>query len=512
MKVVTSEEMSKIDSLTIEKYGIPSLVLMERAALSVSKHLIDLGLNKLIILAGPGNNGGDGIAIGRILKNKNIDTKIYQLFSDDKLSNECKLQINIAEKFKIPIFKRYPTKKELSEADIILDAIFGTGLKRKIEGELEKLVKLINSLKKLVVAVDIPSGISSDTGEILGCAIKANITITFGLPKRGHFLFPGRDYTGKLFIEDIGFPRDLTESEELKVSLINREFVCSLIPARPFYSHKGTYGHVLVIAGSLGKTGAALMTAKACLRTGSGLVTMAIPESLNLVFQSQVLEEMLISLPCNSHTLSKESIPEILKFINEKADVVAFGPGVGINEDTEEILKSILKDSSCPVIIDADGITLLSRNRELLSKAKIKTIITPHPGELSRLIKISVKEIEKQRIEIAQKVAKELKTVVVLKGVPTVIADHNEITFINSTGNPGMATGGAGDVLTGIIASLIGQGLSPLNAAVLGVYLHGMAGDIGSIYKGCHGLIARDIIDNIPNAIKSLTDEIYRKY
>ncbi|MCX8034585.1 MAG: NAD(P)H-hydrate dehydratase [Thermodesulfovibrio sp.] len=506
MKVLTSEEMAKIDSLTIEKYGIPSLVLMEKAALSVSKHLIDLGVNKLIILAGPGNNGGDGIAVGRILKN--IDTKIYQLFSDDKLSNDCKLQIGIAEKFKIPIFKRYPTEKELSEADVILDAIFGTGLKRKIEGKLEKLVNLLNSLKKTVIAVDIPSGISSDTGEILGCAIKANSTVTFGLPKRGHFLFPGRDYTGKLCIEDIGFPEELTESEELKVSLISRKFVCSLIPSRPLYSHKGTYGHVLVIAGSVGKTGAAFMCAKSALRAGSGLVTMAMPSVLNVVFHSKVLEEMILPLPSNKKTLSKRAIDEIAEFINEKADVVAFGPGVGINEDTEEILKFLITNCPRPLVIDADGITLLVKNIKLLKKNKAETIITPHPGELSRMINLSVKEIERNRIEIAQKVANEMNTTIVLKGVPTIISDPLGNTFINTTGNPGMATGGSGDVLTGIISSFIGQGLNAFHASVLGVYIHGLSGDIASKYKGYHGLIAGDLIEHIPQAIKEITDEM----
>lgn len=505
MKVLTAKEMAEIDSLTIEKYGIPSLVLMERAALSVAKHVT---AKNLIILAGPGNNGGDGVAVGRILKNKNLNIKIFQLFTNEKLSNDCKKQLEIAEKYGVPILNRYPTEKELLEAEVIVDAIFGTGLKKKIEGDLAKLVNLVNSLSRTVVAVDIPSGVSSDSGEVLGTAVKAAITVTFGVPKRGHILFPGRDFVGKLFVEDIGFPKELTESEKLKVSLITKDFVRSLIPLKPLYSHKGTYGHVLVIAGSVGKTGAALMCAKSTLRTGSGLVTMAVPSSLKEVFQSRILEEMILPLPCNTQTLSKDAIKKIDEFINEKADVLAFGPGVGVNNDTEEILKFLLTHCHVPIVIDADGITLLSYIKDLLKNAKAKTVITPHPGELSRLIGVPVREIENNRIDIAQNVAKELNTIVVLKGVPTIISEPEGTTFINTTGNPGMATGGTGDVLTGIIASLIGQNLSPFYSSVLGVYIHGLSGDLAAKYRGNHGLIAGDLIDNLPQAIKELTDEM----
>lgn len=508
MKVVTSEEMAKIDKLTIEKYGIPSLVLMEKAALSVSKHIIDLGAKKLLILAGPGNNGGDGIAVGRILKNKEIDIKIFQLFNENKLSIDCKKQINIAEKFRIPIFKRYPTKKELSEADIILDAIFGTGLERKIEGELENFINILNSLNKKVVAVDLPSGISADTGEVLGTAVSAILTVTFGLPKRGHFLFPGRDYVGKLIIEDIGFPKALTESEALKINLIDRHLAHSLIPNRPLYSNKGTYGHVLVIAGSVGKTGAAMLCSRGALRTGAGLVTLAIPNVIKDVFQSKAMEEMIFPLPCNNLTLSKQAIKEIDLFIKEKADVVAFGPGIGINEDTEEILRFLLAECSVPLVIDADGITILSKQPDLLKKTEIDTVITPHPGELSRLVKLSVKEIESKRIDITQQVAREFRTIVVLKGVPTIVSNPEGNTFINTTGNPGMATGGSGDVLTGIISSLIGQKVDPFHAAALAVYIHGLSGDLASKNKGLHGLIAGDIIEYLPQAFKEVNNEM----
>lgn len=507
MKVVTAKEMSEIDTLTIEKYGLPSVVLMERAALSVAKQIDSLKFKNAVILTGPGNNGGDGAAVGRILKGNGMNIKIFQLFPDEKLSIDCKKQLEIATKYGIPILKRYPTKNELLKADLIIDAIFGTGLKRKIEGDLEGLINLVNKSNKTIISVDMPSGISSDNGEILGCAIKASMTVTFGLPKRGHLLFPGREFVGELVIENIGFPEELLNSEKIKVSLTTSEFARFLLPQRPTYSHKGTYGHALIIAGSVGKTGAALMCAKSALRTGSGLVTLAVPAALKVVFQSKVLEEMILPLPCNTQTLSKEAIKTLEDFIHEKADVVAFGPGVGINEDTFEILSFILMQSICPVVIDADGISLLSKKPEILKKARAKTVLTPHPGELSRLIKLTVKEIENNRLEIAQSVAKEFQTVLVLKGVPSIISEPKGTTFINPTGNPGMATGGTGDVLTGIITSLIGQGLEPFHASVLGVYIHGLSGDIASKSKGYHGLIAGDLIESLPATILKLSNE-----
>lgn len=505
MKVVTSKEMAEIDRLTIEHYGIPSLVLMERAALAVAKYVLEFNPQNVIAIAGPGNNGGDGIACARILKNKVKNIKIFKLFSDEKLSNDCKVQLDIAKKFGVPVIEGYPEKEDISKADLIIDAIFGTGLKRAIEGELANFIEILNSLKKQVVAVDIPSGVSSDTGEILGVAVRADVTVTFGLPKIGHLIYPGREYTGKLFVEDIGFPEELIDSEDLKISTIEKSFARSLIPPRPAYSHKTKYGHVLVVAGSTGKTGAALMTAKAALRTGSGLVTMAVPAALKVVFQSKVLEEMLLPLPCTTNTLSKQALPEIMEFIKERANSVAFGPGVGVNEDIEFLLKELILNCPCPIVIDADGITVLARLLDVLKNARSQIVLTPHPGELSRLINISVKDIEKQRINIAQKVAKDFGVVLVLKGVPTVVAEPQGRVYLNTTGNPGMATAGSGDVLTGIIASLIGQGLSPFHASVLACFIHGLSGDIAAKKKGYHGLIAGDLIESLPEAFIELS-------
>ncbi|MFH1025426.1 MAG: NAD(P)H-hydrate dehydratase, partial [Nitrospirota bacterium] len=371
-----------------------------------------------------------------------------------------------------------------------------------------------------VVAVDIPSGISSDSGRVMGNAVKADYTVTFGLPKRGHLLFPGSEFSGKLFIEDIGFPRDLLRSEEMNIELLEKKFVSALLPERPKYSHKGTYGRVLIVAGSRGKTGAALMTSQACLRAGAGLVTLGIPESLADIFQSRVTEEMTLILPDKGDgTLSEKASDIIIQFLNERADLLAVGPGIGVTSDTENLMRNVIENSVMPIVIDADGINSIRGSKEMFGRTKAPVILTPHPGEMAGLlnphplpfakegqggISVSVHDIEKDRIQTTLSFAQETRTFLVLKGVPTVIATPDGKAFINSTGNPGMATGGSGDVLTGMISGFLSQSRNPLHACILGVYMHGLAGDIAANEKGEHSLLATDIIEKIPVAFCSL--------
>ncbi|MDP3261197.1 MAG: NAD(P)H-hydrate dehydratase, partial [Thermodesulfovibrionales bacterium] len=377
----------------------------------------------------------------------------------------------------------------------------------------------INASDSPVISVDIPSGISSDTGQIMGEAVRADYTVTFGLPKRGHLLYQGAEYAGRLFIEDIGFPEELLHSEKLNAELIEKRDISLLIPERQRYSHKGDYGHVLVIAGSRGKTGAAFMCAKACLRAGAGLVTIGVPESLLDVFQSRVTEEMTLPLPDKGDgTLSSKALEKILEFLSEKADVLAIGPGISITDDTKKLVRELLLNSTAPAVMDADAINSLEGNKQILKKAKAPIILTPHAGEMARLLRqssvvsrqLSVKDaeliakIEKDRINTAMSFAKETGTYLVLKGVPTVIAEPEGRVFINPTGNSGMASAGTGDVLTGMLSGFLGQGLNPLEASILGVYMHGLAGDIAAKDKGEHSLIASDIIDAIPEAFSFL--------
>ncbi|MBE0425666.1 MAG: NAD(P)H-hydrate dehydratase [Nitrospirae bacterium] len=527
MKVVTAEEMQDIDRETIDELGIHGLVLMERAGLAVVSRIKEFfGRKRVIVVSGSGNNGGDGIVVARNLHNEGWDVKVFITSEPENLKGDAVSQYKTASKFGVSIrpaeelLINYPSI--LVCHSIIVDAILGTGLKKEVTGLLSDIIRLMNKSKVPVISVDIPSGISSDSGEIMGEAVKANCTVTFGLPKRGHLLYPGCEYSGKLFIEDIGFPNDLLDSEKLKVELLEKDYISAIVPERYKYSHKGDYGHVLIVAGSKGKTGAAFMSAKACLRSGAGLVTIGIPESLSDIFQSRVTEEMTLILPDKGDgTLSSKALDEILYFLDKKADILSIGPGIGVSPHTERLVKTLIQNSSKPMVIDADGINSIRGEREFFSKAKAPIILTPHPGEMSRLlnppipplvkggaggskkagcggITMNIKDIEKDRINITKSFSEETGTYVVLKGVPTIVATPDGRVFINITGNPGMATGGTGDVLTGMISGFLSQNKDPLNACILGVYLHGLAGDIAATEKSQHSIIASDIIEKIP--------------
>jgi len=513
VKIVSSNEMRRIDRLTIDDYGVPSLVLMERAGFAVASKVRELfPPQKVIVLAGKGNNGGDGLVIARILHNWGYRVKVLILANIDELSNDCAIQYEITKKFNINIIFTLTISGSEFHGAIIIDAIFGTGINKAVNDEFINIFTQVNNSQAPVVSVDIPSGISSDTGQIMGSAIRANYTITFGLPKIGHFLHPGAFFAGKLFVDDIGFDSKLLRGEELKNYLIEKAMFSGFLSTRQSYSHKGDYGHVLIVAGSKGKTGAALLSARACLRSGSGLVTLAVPESLIDIIQSRVTEEMTFPLADNGDgVLSSKAIDEILTFASDKIDAIAIGPGIGITYDTQIMLSLLVANSNVPLIIDADGVNSLCANPKSLNDAKSPIIITPHPGEMARLYNAAFKQefkiadIERNRLDIAKNFAGEFNIYVVLKGVPTIIAAPSEEAFINPTGNPGMATAGSGDVLTGIIVSFVGQKMSPLNSAIAGVYLHGVAGDIASAKRTQQSMIASDIIEYLNDAFKRIS-------
>ncbi len=510
MKVVTAAEMREIDRLTIEDCGIPGLVLMERAGLAVASRVRELYRStKAVVLCGGGNNGGDGLVAARELFNRGFKVKVVMLAKKEALSADCALQYRISKKIGVPIeFRNSLDAKDIHGA-VVIDAVFGTGLARPVKGEIAALFSFLNTADIPVIAVDMPSGISSDTGEILGEAVMADCTVTFGLPKRGHFLYPGAEHTGKLYIEDIGFPSRLIESDSIKVSLSDRETASGLLSSRPGNSFKGDYGHVLVVAGSRGKTGAALMSSQAAMRSGSGLVTIGIPESLVASLQGRITEEMLLPLPDDgSGMMSSKALDRILEFASKKIDVIAVGPGIGVSPATKKIVKELVLRSAIPIVVDADGLNSISASggdaqgvKKLLQRAKAPIILTPHPGEMARLIhqpKVT------ERIGVPLSFAGEAGIYLVLKGVPTVTAMPEGDVFINTTGNPGMATAGAGDVLTGIISSLLGQGMNPADASMLGVFIHGMAGDKAAAKVGEYSLIASDLINALPDTFMEL--------
>ncbi|MBI5665755.1 MAG: NAD(P)H-hydrate dehydratase [Nitrospirae bacterium] len=539
LKIADSEEMQRIDRITIEKYGVPGTVLMERAGLSVAARINDIyfqntqegTLNaaiirerKILVLCGGGNNGGDGFVIARVLHNQGRRVEVYMTANPASLKGDTKINYDAAKKFGVVIrpaghfLKRVPS--DVDRNCLIVDALLGTGLRKEVRAPLTDVIKKINHLPVPVVSVDIPSGISSDTGQIMGCAVKARCTVTFGLPKRGHFLYPGAEYAGQLYVEEIGFPRTLLASERIRINLVQKEDARSLIPVRPKYSHKGTYGHVLIVAGSRGKTGAALMAAKACLRAGAGLVTIGVPETLVNSFQSRVTEEMLLPLPDKGNgTLSIDAAGPVLDFLKKGVKVLAIGPGLSADKEISKLAGILIRESGSPIVIDADGLNAISDQTSALRKSSAPVILTPHPGEMARLLRkgpagsqrsdaaSGLREaIEKDRINTALDFARKTKTFLVLKGAPTITATPQGEAFINTTGNPGMATAGTGDVLTGMISAFLAQGMSPANASILGVYLHGLAGDIVAGKKGQRSLIASDIISSLPMAFRSIRD------
>ncbi|KJR42554.1 sugar kinase [Candidatus Magnetoovum chiemensis] len=518
MKVATSAEMREIDKITIDVIGIPSAVLMERAGLSVVKHILKLHENRpIIVLSGGGNNGGDGLVIARELYNHNLSVKAVILSELDRLSPDCKAQYDIAQKIGVDVQITAEVEEEDLKDAVIVDALLGTGLVSDVKENIAKIIRLVNSKPREVVAVDIASGISSDTGQIMGNAIRATNTVTFGVPKRGHLIYPGKEYTGNLFIENIGFPQNLLNNDSIKCELLEKALMTILIPPKEYDSHKGDNGHVLVVGGARGKTGALTMAAKAALKSGCGLVTLGVPASLADIYQSKVLEEMVLPLKDNtSGYFKKDAASQILDFINKDNFVLALGPGMAVDGDGEYLIRELILNSDAPIIIDADGLNNLSKfgKKEMvnvLSSSKSSVVLTPHVGEMARLIasgdsdfKSKCSEINRNKIEIAAEFTKETSGYLVLKGVPTVISDPEGAVFINPTGSPSMATAGSGDVLTGMIASFSAQGLPPLYASLLGVYMHGLSGEISAERNGIHSTTASDLIANISEVFKFL--------
>jgi len=469
MLIASGLEMLEIDKYAIEKLGVPSEKLMENAAKAVMKAVLKYVKEKsqTAVFCGSGNNGGDGKIVARLLNNQGIYTRCF-LISEE---------INIEE---VELFCK--------DYDIIIDAIFGIGLNRAVEGKAVEVIKLINSLNKPVIAVDMPSGISADTGEIRGEAVKATETITFSMPKFGQMVTPGALYCGKIEIADIGIPKEAFETAKFHGRMTDAKFVSKFFPTRNVDSHKGDYGKVLIIAGSEGMTGAALLAAKAALRCGSGLVSVGVPRNIYSIVATGALEAMVFPLP--------DKRKEILKRL-ENCDVCLIGPGMGISEESSVIVANILQNASVPVVIDADAITAISKQPKMLQGASCPKIITPHDGEFKRLGGFQ----GKNRLNSAIDFAKKHNCTLVLKGCKTITANSSGFVWCNTTGNAGMATAGSGDVLAGVIASIIGRGYAPDEAVAAAVWVHGKAGDICAEKFGQYGMTAGDLIEALPKAI-----------
>ncbi len=520
-RIVNQKEMSEIDQESAEKLGISTMILMENAGRSIVEYLQrifninekDFSHKNFLIFCGKGNNGGDGFVAARFLLNKKAKVKVILIGKFAELKGNAKIN---AERYKnmggeiIELEKEdfsLDFLKENKKETYIIDAIFGTGFKGEITGIYKKVIEFINQINFPVIAVDVPSGVM-DNGEIANVCVKADFTITMGFIKRNLVLPPGRDFAGKIFVADIGTFYDYFNNRG-NTYLIEESDVKEFLPKRVSWGHKGTFGTCLIIAGSKGYSGAACLAALGALKIGSGLVYLASPNTIIDVVEMKLTEVVKIPLDWeDGYTL--ENINKINKIFS-KIDVVAIGPGIGTAQNTRMFIKKLLisiSERKIPAVIDADGINCLSEEINLLKDFAKNTsiILTPHPGELSRLIKISPEKINEDRIEIARSFSQECGVYLVLKGSPTVIGIPQGIVYVNPTGNSGLASGGTGDVLTGFITGLLAQKLSPQKAAIVGVYLHGLSADLALEERTEYDFIASDILTYLPKAIKKVLD------
>ena len=514
MKIVTADQMKNIDRRTIREFGIPGPVLMENAAaamLAEMESFFDgLGGVKVGIICGKGNNGGDGLALARRLSVCGVLVRVALLVPFSAVSGEAKVNLSILRKTDVEILPNASTRTlqdVISWSDILVDAMLGVGLSSPLKGIYAQAVEMINASAGPVVAIDIPTGINADTGAVMGAAILADLTVTMAFLKRGLALYPGALFAGTIRVADIGIPSEVVEKEKITVHLLDRGYAWGILRHRYPDTHKGDYGHLMVLAGSLGKAGAAVMAARGALRTGAGLVSVAVPNSIVPIVQQQIFEAMCIpSAESIDGTLGVGAEGELLKAA-EKMSACAIGPGLSTHYETVQVVRNLIQRLAIPMVIDADGLNAIAGSLSILKKVKAPVILTPHPGEMGRLLGLTSVDVQKDRIGIASEFAVKYNVTLALKGAATVVASPDGEVFINSTGNPGMATGGTGDVLTGMIGSLLAQDYPAVQAACLGVYLHGLAGDLAAKEKGEMGMIAGDLIEKIPDAIKETNNQ-----
>ena len=511
MWLVTPKQMQELDRRTIQEAKIPGTTLMERAGSGVVAQLLQhygpLKGKKVVAFCGKGNNGGDGLVVARLLQGKGATIKAVLMAPYQELSKDAKTMYrHLTKKIKpshILIRPRQEILESLTQdAHILIDGLLGTGLSSSIREPYSSAIKTMNAARAYTVAVDIPSGLDSETGAILGTAVQADLTVTFGCPKIGLYVGDAIDHVGRIETVDIGIPDEYVEDLNPQNHLITQELIRPLIPLRRASAHKGTFGHAGIVAGSPGKTGAPALSALGALRVGTGLVTLGTPKSVAPIVESKLLEIMTMALPETSeHLLGDTSSSALLSFCQNKSSL-AFGPGLGVSSSTTKLLSHLLPQLDAPCVLDADALNNLTSSLDVFSSMKHPPVLTPHPGEMARLLpNSSSKAINEDRIGVARTFATTHQVLLVLKGANTVIAKPDGQVAICPTGNPGMASAGMGDVLTGMIAGFLAQGLSSWDAARTGAYLHGLAGDLVAMSIGEPGLIASDVISTIPRTL-----------
>lgn len=522
MELVTASEMRALDRAAIEQRKIPSIRLMENAGKGVVTEM-ERQFGRLrgafvTVVAGKGQNGGDGFVVARLLRQRGCTVHAALLAPPEALKGDAATTLRRFRRGggRVHTVASMPELRSilgrlLERSDFIIDAIFGTGLNAPVEGLAASAIQMMNESGRRIVAIDLPSGLDGDTGAVLGIAVHATLTVTLARPKRGLFLGDGPNQAGAVRVADIGIPQELIAGAKIGLTLLETADIRAALPARPRTAHKGRYGHAGIIAGSVGKTGAAVMAARGALRVGAGLVTVATPRSLNDVVEAKLLEAMTFPVPeTETRSLAIAAKEPLISFAADKT-ALALGPGIGRHPETAALVRELLPQLRKPIVLDADGINALAGHEEVLGSLAAPLILTPHPGEMARLLGTTSATVQRDRLQVAARVAHEHKVYVVLKGAGTVLAGPDGSLAVNPTGNPGMATGGTGDVLTGMIAGLLAQGLSPWEAACAGAYLHGLAGDLAAAALGEIGLVAGDVLQAIPDAIRRVSmDELPR--
>jgi ADP-dependent NAD(P)H-hydrate dehydratase / NAD(P)H-hydrate epimerase len=515
MFVAGQKEMQQMDQYTMDKIGLPGVVLMENAGAKVVEEILASSPCKnprIIIFAGGGNNGGDGFVIARRLFDLGLEPLLCLLVNPDRIKGDAKSHLDVYINRGLPIFyfqedNALTLRDKLNQADIIIDAMLGTGVNGPVREPFDQVISIVNEYegKRLVISVDIPSGVSSDSGKVEGLAIKATKTITFVFPKKGFFLNDGPKHIGEWKVVDISVPPSIVKDLGLNMpQLITKPLVKSLLPARPQYGHKGTFGHALVLGGSRQYVGAPIFAAKAASFSGAGLVTLAVPNSIYPMVASQNPESLLLPLSESDGHFAEKAIEEITSHLHQ-FNSIAIGPGMSRFDGGEEWIKSLIASlTNQPIVIDADALYLLRNELDLVRQYKGSMIFTPHPGEMASLVNKTVKEVEANRIEIASTFAKDFRVYLLLKGHRSIVATPDGDVYINPYGHDALGKGGSGDVLTGLIASFLAQGAPPLNALITASYLHARAGEEKAKTLSHYGVMPLDIIDGIRDQLNQI--------
>lgn len=503
MILLTAQEMQAVDAFAMEQMGISSRLLMENAGRKVAEviceHFKSAISRSVLVVCGPGNNGGDGFVAARYLAQWSVPVQIVCLCPENAYKADSLANLQLVRDLSIFFCTdeaQVPKLRQLLEGcGLVVDAIFGTGLKREVAGLFFQAISAINQAKRPVVAVDMPSGLSADSGIPLGQAVRASLTVTMQYAKLGHVLAQGPEFCGELQVVDIGIPNKALQVVSPRHSCVTLETFKTMLKPRPLTGHKGTFGHVLMLAGSQGKYGAGLLACRGALRAGAGLVTLVCSPDMQRVLAQCLPEAMSIQM---EEELKPEQAWQVVLQTVVRKKAVGIGSGFGLSQERRQLMRQVIQELELPVVVDADALTAAAEGLDCLFRARGVRILTPHAGEMARLTGLTVSEIQANRGKVAQNFAQKYACYVVLKGAGTVIAAPNGQVAVNSTGNAGMAAGGMGDVLTGILASLLAQGYEPREACVLGVFAHGAAGDRLCSCKGPFGFLATELADELP--------------